>query len=32
VYLTDDAYEFVRFGPAQRDGDAGDSRIDFTGN
>ncbi|WP_144799550.1 Rieske (2Fe-2S) protein [Halorubrum depositum] len=32
VYLTDAAYEFVRLGPARRDGDAGDSRIDFTGN
>ena len=32
VYLDDDAYEFVRLGPASRDDDAGDSRIDFTGN
>ena len=32
VYLDDDAYEFVRLGPAARDEDAGDSRIDFTGN
>ncbi len=32
VYLDDDAYEFVRLGPAGRDDDAGDSRIDFTGN
>ncbi|QAU12798.1 2Fe-2S ferredoxin [Halorubrum sp. BOL3-1] len=32
VYLDDDAYEFVRIGPASRDDDAGDSRIDFTGN
>ncbi|MFC5277232.1 Rieske (2Fe-2S) protein [Halorubrum rubrum] len=32
VYLADDAYEFVRHGPSRRDDDAGDSRIDFTGN
>jgi nitrite reductase/ring-hydroxylating ferredoxin subunit len=32
VYLDDDAYEFVRRGPSHRDDDAGDSRIDFTGN
>ena len=32
VYLTDDAYEFVRLGPAQRDGDGSGSRIDFTGS
>ncbi|SMO75877.1 Rieske (2Fe-2S) protein [Halorubrum cibi] len=32
VYLADDAYEFVRRGPSHRDDDAGDSRIDFTGN
>ncbi|AZQ13810.1 Rieske 2Fe-2S domain-containing protein [Halorubrum sp. PV6] len=32
VYLADDAYEFVRRGHANRDGDSGDSRIDFTGN
>jgi nitrite reductase/ring-hydroxylating ferredoxin subunit len=32
VYLTDDAYEFVRLGPATREGDASGSRIDFTGS
>ena len=32
VYLADDAYELVRLGHATRDGDSGDSRIDFTGN
>ena len=32
VYLTDDAYEFVRQGPARRDGDTSGSRIDFTGS
>ncbi|ELZ37945.1 Rieske (2Fe-2S) domain protein [Halorubrum saccharovorum DSM 1137] len=32
VFLDDDAYEFVRVGHATRDDDAGDSRIDFTGN
>jgi len=32
VYLADDAYEFVRLGHSHRDGDSGDSRIDFTGN
>lgn len=32
VYLTDAAYEFVRLGRSRRDGDGGDSRIDFTGN
>ena len=32
VYLADDAYEFVRLGPARRDGDGGGSRIDFTGS
>jgi len=32
VYLADDAYEFVRLGHSNRDGDSGDSRIDFTGN
>jgi len=32
VYLADDGYEFVRLGPAQRDGDGGGSRIDFTGS
>lgn len=32
VYLTDDDYEFVRVGPAERDEEAGGSRIDFTGN
>ena len=32
VYLADDAYEFVRLGPARRDADGGGSRIDFTGS
>jgi len=32
VRLTDDRYELVRIGPAERDDGAGDSRIDFTGN
>ncbi len=32
VYLTDDAYEFLRLGPAERDADGGGSRIDFTGS
>jgi len=32
VYLTDDEYEFVRLGPAARDGDGNSSRIDFTGS
>lgn len=32
VYLTDDDYEFVRLGPARRDGETSGSRIDFTGN
>jgi len=32
VYLDDDAYEFVRLGPATRDGDGSGSRIDFTGS
>jgi hypothetical protein len=32
VYLADAAYEFVRIGHSRRDGDSGDSRIDFTGN
>ncbi len=32
VYLTDDAYAFVRIGPATRDDDASGSRIDFTGS
>ncbi|WP_418282782.1 Rieske (2Fe-2S) protein [Halorubrum sp. DTA98] len=32
VYLVDDAYAFVRVGPATRNESAGDSRIDFTGN
>lgn len=32
VYLDDDAYEFVRLGPSERDADAGGSRIDFTGS
>jgi nitrite reductase/ring-hydroxylating ferredoxin subunit len=32
VYLDDDAYEFVRRGPAERAGDTSGSRIDFTGS
>ncbi len=32
VYLDDDAYEFVRLGPATREGDGSGSRIDFTGS
>ncbi|WP_430505198.1 Rieske (2Fe-2S) protein [Haloparvum sp. PAK95] len=32
VVLTDDDYEFLRVGAAERDDSAGDSRIDFTGN
>ena len=32
VYLDDDAYEFVRRGPARREGDGDGSRIDFTGS
>ena len=32
VYLTDEAYEFLRLGPATRESDGGGSRIDFTGS
>ncbi|MUW14594.1 Rieske 2Fe-2S domain-containing protein [Halorubrum sp. CBA1125] len=32
VFLADDAYDFVRHGPARRDAEASGSRIDFTGN
>ena len=32
VFLDDDAYEFVRLGPASREGDGSGSRIDFTGS
>ncbi len=32
VYLTDDAYEFLRLGPAEREEGSGGSRIDFTGS
>ncbi len=32
VYLADESYEFVRLGPASREGDGSGSRIDFTGS